>query len=161
MHQHKTIKFDMKGERTPTLYILKYIKNAEQAEKSKKMHCLKSQSIFSEAFKMKWSEPFDFPTILEFLDGRYLDPQMVGTLISQNFYIYMLTWTPEKWLAPDLTQVDYIISKFQIGCHKYLYTANSLLHYCCKTKFHDSRVSCNVSSSSVLWDINNTKLLSS
>ena len=30
----------MKGERTLTLYILKYIKKAEQAEKSKKMHRL-------------------------------------------------------------------------------------------------------------------------
>lgn len=71
---------------------------------------------------MKWCEPIDFPTILEFLGGRYLDLQMVGTLISQNFKIYMLTWTPEKFLAPDLTQVDYIISKFLTGCHKYLYT---------------------------------------
>ena len=34
----------------------------------------------------------------------------------------MLTWTPEKFLASDLTQVDYIRSKFQTGCHKYLYT---------------------------------------
>ena len=84
VRQHKTTKFDIKGEQTTTLYKV-YQNRLNRLKRVEKLHRLQSQPIFSVAFKMKWCEPFDFPTILEFLGGRYLDLQMEGTLISQNF----------------------------------------------------------------------------
>lgn len=60
----------MKRERTPTLYKI-YQNQLNRLKRVKKLQNLKSQPSFSEAFQMKWCEPFDLPTTLEFLDSWY------------------------------------------------------------------------------------------
>ena len=56
VHEHKTTKFEVEGERLTTKYI--QISWTDQKE----LHCIKTQPIFSEAFQTGRREPFDFPS---------------------------------------------------------------------------------------------------
>ena len=72
-HKNRTTKLDMVEDNDPlqSISISAYRKRLKRVEK---LHCLKSQPIFSEASQMEWRIPSDFPTRISrffHVDGKY------------------------------------------------------------------------------------------
>lgn len=61
MYKHKTVKFDVLGERPATN---DYPNQLNRPRRVEKLHRLKPQSIFSEAFQMELRELFNFPAVI-------------------------------------------------------------------------------------------------
>ena len=59
MYKHKTVKFDVVGERPATN---DYPNQLNILRRVEKLHRMKPQSIFSEAFQTEWRELFNLST---------------------------------------------------------------------------------------------------
>ena len=61
-----------------------YPNQLKRLKRVEKLHCLKSQPIFSEASQTKWHEPSDFPTRISrfsHVNGKY--PSHVNSLLGR------------------------------------------------------------------------------
>ena len=61
VYKHKTVKFDVVGERPATN---DYSNQLNRLRRVEKLHRLKPQSIFSEAFQTELRELFNFPAVI-------------------------------------------------------------------------------------------------